>query len=393
MGHTKLRFPLWQPVLLLAALSIVATACGDDSTAEQVTTAPPTTAISTTTSEPATTTSTTSPPTTTSTTAAPATTTAAPAPELAPAVFSYMYPSTGEIQYEMSIEQQAEVTIEGGAPEEMPPGAIGMITTLDGTITYQISPGPEEDTTTIRILSDLRMVENEMRMGGVTMPAPPDAEAPGFETPIDITVVVDQQGNVLEVSSEMLDDLLGGQGFLPSTSIGSSELNRPFGPVFPDHPVDIGDTWTERSEQEGPAGMGTIVTTAEHRLVGVDEVGDRSVLVIESEYRTEAFEWDMSEFLQGMFGAFSDEPGEDEAPEGEDGTPEFGLLVSAGPGTVTAVTSFDPQEGLVLQGEYQAQGEVTSTMTLPDETGEPTSLISSVVYDQTVTFTLVSPAA
>ena len=97
------------------------------------------------------------------------------------------------------------------------------------------------------------------------MPAPPDAEAPGFETPIDVTVVVDQQGNVLEFSSGALDELFGGQSFLPDTSLGSQELNRPFGPTFPDHPVDVGDTWTETSEQEGPAGMGTIVPTAEHR--------------------------------------------------------------------------------------------------------------------------------
>ena len=392
MGRTNHRFPAWRPILLLSVLSIVATACGEETTAEQPTTAPPTTALSTTTSEPAPeTTTTTSPPPTTSTTAPPPTT--EPVPEFEPAVVSYMYPSTGEIRYEMSIEQLAEVTIEGGAPEEMPPGAIEMITTLGGTITYQISPGPDENTTTIRILSDFQLVENEMKMGGVTMPAPPDTEAPGFETPIDVTVVVDQQGNVLEFSSEALDELFGGQSFLPDTSMGSQELNRPFGPAFPDHPVDVGDTWTETSEQEGPAGMGTIVTTAEHRLVGVDVEADRSVLVIESQYHTEAFEWDMSEFLQGMFGAFSDELNEGEAPDGEDAIPEFGLLVSAGPSTVTAVTRFDPREGLVLQGEYQAQGEVTSSMTLPDETGETTSLISSVVYEQTVTYTLVGPAA
>ena len=101
----------------------------------------------------------------------------------------------------------------------------------------------------------------------------------------------------------------------------------------------------------------------------------------------------MSELLGGMFGAFSDELNEGEAPAGEDAIPEFGLLVSAGPSTVTAVTRFDPREGLVLQGEYHAQGEVTSSMTLPDETGETTSLISSVVYEQTVTYTLVGPAA
>ena len=263
---------------------------------------------------------------------------------------------------------------------------------MEGTISYQTSPGPDENTTTIRITTDIKMIDNQMSMGGVNVPTPPDAKAPGFETPINVTVVVDQQGNVVEFASEALDGLLMGNGFLPTASVGSQELNRPFGPAFPDDPVDIGDTWTERIEQEGPAGMGMIVTTAEHRLAGVDTEAGRTILVVESEYWTEAFEWDMSEFLQGMFGTFA-ELSEEEIPEGEDSFPEFTLLLSSVPSTVVAVTRFDSEAGLVVQGEYQASGGVTTDMTIPDDTGEPAGIISSTSYDQTVTYQLISPGA
>lgn len=307
-------------------------------------------------------------------------------------MLSYRYPSEGAVEYSLFIEQQAEIALEGGPAEEMPPDGIQMATALEGTISYQTSPGPDE-TTTIRITTDIKIIDNKMSMGGITIPTPPDAEAPGFETPIDVTVVVDHQGNVLESASEALDSLFPGEGFLPTASMGSQELNRPFGPAFPDYPVDVGDTWTERVEQEGPAGMGMIVTTAEHRLAGLDTVAGRTIMVIESEYRTEAFEWDMSEFLQGMFGLFADEPSEEDTPEREPATPEFTLLVSASPSTVIAVTRFDPDAGLVLEGDYQASGEVTTNMTVPDETGEPADIITSVGYDQTVTYQLISPAA
>ena len=387
MMPTHSRFFYRKPLLALLVFSLVAAACGGDSSPDQTaTTAPATTATA-----PQTTTSTTVVPTTTA--AAPQTTTTAADPAVAfePAVVSYRYPSSGEIAYDVSIQQQADVTLEGGPPEQMPPGPIQISSTLVGTINYQTSPGPGQDTTSIRILSDFELVENKMSMGGITMPDPGESAVPGFEAPIDITVVVDQQGNVLEISSEALESLFGGDSFLSGASMGSQELNRPFGPAFPDHPIGIGDTWSERIEQEGPVGLGSIVTNAEHRLVGVDEIAGRTVLVVESEYRTEGFEWDMSEFLKGFFGAFSDGFSEGEAQEGLEAISELKLLVRATPSTVIAVTRFDSEAGLVLEGDYQVQGEVTTDMTIPDETGDTTSIVSTTYYDQTVTYELISP--
>jgi len=373
----------------------VAAACGGDDSQPELaaseTTAPATTAAPTTAAPPTTrapeTTTTSAPQTTT----VPETTTTTEAPGFEPVRLSYNYPSDGELEYSISIEQQAEVELEGGPAEAMPPGPIEMNTVLAGAISYTISPGSEQDTVSIRIVSDIQMVENEATMGGFSIPASELGEAPGFETPIDITVITDLQGTVLEFSSEGFDDLLGGMNLQSASSVGNQHLSRPFGPAFPDTPLGVGDSWTEQIEQEGP--FGSILTSAEHLVVAVEGTEERPILVVESEYRTEAFEWDMSEMMLGLFGAFGEEPSE-EGQEDQESPGLFGdiqLLVSAAPGVVHSTVRFDPGLGLVIEGGQQAQGEVTTSMTMPGDASEPFTLITGVKFDQQISFHLISP--
>lgn len=384
--------------VLFAALTVLALAAscgggdGQPEPAAPEATAPPTTAAPTTaapqtTSAPETTTTNAS-----QTTAVPESTTTTEAPEFEPILLSYNYPSGGELEYSIIIEQQAEVQLEGGPTVEMPPGPIEMNTLLAGAISYGISPGPEEDTVSIRILSDIQVVENEATMGGISIPPSELGEAPGFETPIDITVVTDSQGNLLDISSEGFDDLFGGMNLQSTSSLGNQHLNRPFGPAFPDTPLGLGDSWTEQIEQEGP--FGTIVTDAEHLVVAVEGTEERPILVVQSEYRTDGFEWDMGEMMQGLFGAFGEEPSE-EGQEDQESPGLFGdiqLLVTATPGVVHSTVRFDPGIGLVVEGEQQAQGEVTSSMTMPGEAGETFTIITGVTYDQQISFHLISPS-
>ena len=383
--------------VLFAALTtlLLAAACGGESdgqsepaapeTTAAPTTAAPTTAAPQTTRAPETTTTNAS-----QTTTVPESTTTTEAPGFEPARLSYNYPSDGGIEYSMSIEQQAEVLLEGGPAEGgMPPGPIKMKTILAGAMSYTISPGPEEDTVSIRIVSDIQTVENEATMGGISIPSSELGEAPGFETPIDITVTTDLQGNIIDMSSEGFDELFGGMNFQSASSVGNQHLNRPFGPAFPDTPLGLGDSWTERIEQEGP--FGSIVTSAEHRVVAVEGTEGNPILVVQSETLTEAFEWDMSEMMLGMFGAFAEEMPSDEAQEGQDIFGDLQLLVSAAPGIVQSTVRFDPQIGLVIEGEQQAQGEVTTFMTIPGDADEPFTIITGVTYDQSIFFHLISP--
>lgn len=385
--------------VLFAALTVLALAasCGGDDDgqpepAAPETTAPPTTAAPTTaapqtTAAPETTTTNAS-----QTTAAPESTTTTEAPEFEPILLSYNYPSGGELEYSIIIEQQAEVELEGGPAEEMPPGPLKMNTLLAGAISYDISPGPEEDTASIRILSDIQVVENEATMGGFSIPHSELDEAPGFETPIDITVITDSRGHVLDISSEGFDDLFGGMNLQSTSSVGNQHLNRPFGPAFPDTPLGLGDSWTDQIEQEGP--FGTIVTHAEHLVVAVEGTEERPILVVQSEYLTDAFVWDMGEMMQGMFGAFGEEPSEEgqEEQESPDLFEDFQLLVNVAPGVVHSTIRFDPGIGLVVEGQQQAKGEVTSSMTMPGEASETFTIITGVAYDQQISFHLISPS-
>ena len=380
----------------LTTLALAAACGGDDAgqpepappeTTAAPTTAAPTTVAPQTTRAPETTTTNAS-----QTTTAPESTTTTEAPGFEPVRLSYNYPADGELEYSISIEQQAEVLLEGGPAEEMPPGPVEMNTILAGAISYTTGPGPDEDTVSIRIASDLQMVENEATMGGFSIPSSELGEPPGFESPIDITVITDLQGNILEVSREGFDDLFGGMDLQSTSSVGNQHLSRPFGPAFPDTPLGLGDSWTEQIEQEGP--FGSIVTNAEHLVVAVEGTEERPILVVQSEYRTDAFEWDMSEMMLGMmFGAIAGESPE-ETPDDQESQDIFGdlqILVSATPGVVHSTVRFDHGAGLVIEGEQQVQGEVTTSMTIPGDAGEPFTIITGVKYDQQILFHLISP--
>jgi len=176
--------------------------------------------------------------------------------------------------------------------------------------------------------------------------------------------------------------------------VGNQHLRRRFGPALPETPLGVGDSWTEKIEQEGP--FGSMVTDADRLVVAVEGTEERPILVVESEYRTDAFEWDMSEMMLGMFGAFAEEEPSEEGQEGQESPGFFGdiqLLVSATPGVVHSTVRFDPGLGLVIEGEQQAQGEVATSMTMPGEAGETFTIITGVKFDQQIFFQLIGPAA
>ena len=149
----RIRPPTTWKVLFAALTTLLlAAACGGETedqseppppeTTAAPTTAAPTTAAPETTRAPQTTTTTTSQ----TTTVPESTTTTTEALGFEPTRLSYNYPSDGEVEYSISIEQQAEVQLEGGLAEGMPPGPIKVNTILAGAMSYAISPGPEEDT-------------------------------------------------------------------------------------------------------------------------------------------------------------------------------------------------------------------------------------------------------
>ncbi len=384
------RLPSYTLLIGLVLLLTAAAACGEDSSPDQ--SAPATAAETTTTTAPPPTTR--APETTTTearqATTAPETTTTSPA-EFQPTLIAYRYLSNPELEYAISIEQNSVIEIDGGPPGEQPPGPISVDVVMAGTMSYLTGPGPREDTFSVRMVSDLEVVEVDASMGGMALPGSDFGDVTGLQNPIDITLVVDEQGNIVEVSSNALDGLMGGMDSMLGASAGNQQLNRPFGPAFPDHEVGLNDSWTEESVQEGPGGP--IVTTAVHRVVAVEGSPEAPILVVESEYQTETFEWDMSQMMSAMFGAFTEETPEEGAEEAEGLLSDFSLVIEVAPGAMTATSRFDVEAGVVIDGSYQAPGMVITHTTVPDETGEPFTLSSSVEFHQEVFYELISPAA
>ena len=97
----------------------------------------------------------------------------------------------------------------------------------------------------------------------------------------------------------------------------------------------------------------------------------------------------MTEMVYGMFGALAEEMTEGEAQAAQEALPAFQLLINVTPGAVQVVARFDPQVGLVIQGDYQTRGRVTTDMTIPGEAGEPFPMITTTEYEQGAFYELI----
>lgn len=129
-----------------------------------------------------------------------------------------------------------------------------------------------------------------------------------------------------------------------------------------------------------------IVTTAQHRLAAVEGTNERPILVIQSEYQVEQFEWDMSEMLSALVGSL-DEPGS----ANNEQTSGIQLLVTGIPGLVERTSRFDLHAGVVIEGSQTDSGKVVTNMTIPGEQGELVTIITTTEYHQRSSYHLLSP--
>jgi hypothetical protein len=105
--------------------------------------------------------------------------------------------------------------------------------------------------------------------------------------PIDVTVVVDEQGNIIPQDTGMGEDLLGGLGGLGGLDmlgqLGSSAgVGQFIGPPFSQEEVTVGDTWSETAEIPTLPGNDPITTKVDSEVVGADTIEGNEVFVIET---------------------------------------------------------------------------------------------------------------
>ncbi len=334
--------------------------------------------------------------------AAPADDTASPpasGPQIAPASFQYDYDDV--VEYALTLDQTLTMRADGDAsgfgdgryklPVEMEADV-----RADLTLRYETSPGPDPGTTTVRLTSEVTNLVVEGTINGEPAADTDMAQlGPTTLPPVDVTVIVDERGNVVEIESsgEDLGALFGGLGSLEN--LGTSRLGRPVGPAFPEEPVGVGDTWTETTETEGPEGP--IVTRATHTVVGTDVVAGRDVLVVESVYETDGFSFDFTDFLRGFLEGFSDAAGEAGAPdEGElqDMLEQLVFRIDVSPTTSTVTSWFDPERGLVVEADGNDDTGMAMQFQGPnEETGAMERLDVDMSITQSVSYRLLGPGA
>ena len=349
----NMRFRL---ISLIALMSFVLVACGEEEVA----------------------------PTSTSTTMEPVPeTTVADQPEVLR--LSYALEPGTSLKYELTISQRIGMTASGDpemlAEEGMP---LEAVIDLEGTtvFTYEVEEGPQPGTFEVTIRGEF----SDLQMSGTVdgEPVDPD-EAPEFAMvePIEVTIVVDEKGNIVG-GDDLLGDIFGGGLDMFDFAGSGSDLGQFFGPSFPDRDLAVGDSWTETFESPALFGMDPVTTTVESVIVGTDTVDGADVLVIDTVATTSQVEFDLGDFFAGFLWAMlPDEATDDEVAELEEMLEQVRFLFQIAPSASEMTTWFDPAVELPRRWAASSVVHLLMDMNVPDEeTGELVALGMEMSLDQ-----------
>ena len=320
------------------------------------------------------------------------------APALEAVLLSYSLSSGDEFRYEVALDQHIDLTASGNPSlmgEEDVPGEASVDLAGTATFTHVVSDGPEPGTYEVHITGEFGGVDVTGTVDGQPVES---EEAPDFAAldPIDVTVIVDEQGNLIQEGLAGAEDPLagifgdlgplGGGGPAPGLDPGQF-----IGPAFSDEEVAVGDTWSDEVETPG-LGADPIVTSITSTVTGIEELDGIEVYVIESNSTTSLVEFDLAEFLAGMFGAFApDEASPEETAEFEAMLDQLQFLVSVEGTTADSRTWFDAEAGVARQSEMTSATNISMDMNIPDEeTGEMVGFVMDMSLDQDITYRLIS---
>lgn len=310
---------------------------------------------------------------------------------------SYKLEPGASFEYEVSIDQSIQMTAEGDVSamggDDLPEDASISIAGTS-TFSHSVAEGSEPGTFDVTITGDF----SDLSITGVVDGEPVDSsEIPEFAEmePVDVTIVVDSQGNIITDEGEFGGDLfggdIGGMGPFGGTSTPGLELGRFVGPPFTDEEVTVGDSWSETIEIPGVMGADPITTEVTSEVTGTDSVDGSDVFVIETTSVTSPIEFDLADFLIGFFTAFTtDESSDEEKAELQALTENLRFLFTIDETTSEVTTWFDADEGLAREAEYASDAHIVMDLNMPDEeSGEMVGFVVDMVVDQKVTYRLL----
>lgn len=331
--------------------------------------------------------------TTTSTVVETTTTTTGPAVEAV--VLSYALEPGATYTYQVTIDQTIDLFTSGdtsamGEGEDLPEE---MALTVNGTstFTHTVSGGPEPGTYRIDIVGDFTDIE----FGGTIDGEPVDpTEIPDLAEmePVDVTIVVDEQGNVIPEDGFGADFLgaLGGLDMHDKFGAGGG-AGQFVGPPFPEGEVTLGDTWSETIETPTMPTDDPVTTRIDSEVVAIDTIDGADVFVVETTSTTSPIEFDLAELLIGFMTAFIPEDAtEEELGEIDAIVEHLRFAFSIDESVAETTTWFDPRLGLSRQADTSSETHMVMDVNIPDEaTGEMVEFAMDMSISQKVTHYLV----
>lgn len=332
-----------------------------------------------------------------STTSVPAeTTSTAGAPDAI--LLSYSLEAGQSFSYEVDLDQKIKVDVDGDASalgeDEEIPEQMELSITGTTTFTHSVAEGPEPGTYAITITGDLSALEFDGIMDGE--PVSPD-EIPDFAATelIDVTIVVDEQGNIIPDESGLGEDFFGDLGgFDMLNQMGSGggvDAGQFIGPPFTEDEVSVGDTWSETIETPTLPGNDPITATIESAVVGTEEIDGTGVFVIETTTSTSAIEFDLAQVLIGFMTAFvPDDASDEDRAEIDAIVEQLRFAFAVDPQVAEMTTWFDYEAGVAVKSDFASRTHMTMDINVPnDETGEMVEMSMDMSIDQNVTYRLV----
>ncbi len=310
-------------------------------------------------------------------------------------LLSYTLKSGDVFVYDVDLSQTIQLTAEGSSGElsdEEIPGSANIELDAEGVFTYEVNEGPEPGTFEITITGELTDVSATGDVDGEPID---QGEIPEFASldPVETTVVVDEQGNIVPSSSDELDpfaDMFGGMSALEGGFPGQ-ELGQFFGPPFNDEEVTVGSTWSSTVEIPGFDDE-PIVTNVQAEVTGTDVVGGAEVFVIESNATTSPIEFDLGQFFIGMMTAFAPEdPTPEEQVEIDALIENLRFVISIDETVANTTTYFDAEAGLSRQFSLDSSANIGMDMNFPDEeSGELAGFVMDMSISQIINHSLTT---
>lgn len=161
---------------------------------------------------------------------------------------------------------------------------------MDQTISWRVESVDAEGTATVAVTTEIA----NGQMNGQPMPALPSQTT---------RIRVAKDGRMLSVGNLTLTSATDFGSFMPGTD--------QFMPLLPDHPVDVGDTWTKKFDQDLPFGMGSLRYEVDSSFLRYDTVDGKRTAVL---FSTLSLPLDMSIDLKKLLSATGGSGGGDAIP-------------------------------------------------------------------------------